>query len=293
MARVAGAGDILVANEVVGEEKVRTAAELARDCRLTLAVDDERNARQLSRAAESAGSVVELLIEVDVGMGRAGVRSAAQAVLLAAAIGELPAVRLRGLQGYEGHCMGEGDPEKREAETLKANRVLVEVADALAAAGQRCETISAGGTGTYGLTGANPRIDEVQPGSYVLMDRFHERLVPDEFELALTVLGRVVSRQGRTVVLDCGRKSVSTDFGPPALVGCPEARVRLVAEEHCLVDFDGTPPLDLGDTVELVHSYAPTGVNLHEVFHVLEGGAVAGIWPVDPRGSGPSPLVAA
>ena len=61
------------------------------------------------------------------------------------------------------------------------------------------------------------------------MDRFHERLVPGEFELALTVLARVVSRQGSTVVLDCGRKSVATDFGPPALAGRPEGQVRLVA----------------------------------------------------------------
>jgi D-serine deaminase-like pyridoxal phosphate-dependent protein len=185
------------------------------------------------------------------------------------------------------------DPEAREAATVQANEALLDVADALAAAGHTCETVSAGGTGTYALTGANRRIDEVQAGSYVLMDRFHERLVPGEFELALTVLGRVVSRQGSTVVLDCGRKSVSTDFGPPALVGCPEATVRLCAEEHCLVDFDGAPPLDLGDTVEVAHSYAPTGVNLHDVFHVVEGGVVTGIWPVDARGSGPPPFVAA
>ena len=93
-------------------------------------------------------------------------------------------------------------------------------------------------------------------------------------------------------MLDCGRKSVATDFGPPALVGRPEATIRLVAEEHCLVNFDGAPPLELGDTAELAHSYAPTGVNLHEVFHVVAGGIVTAVWPVNPRGSGP-PLFAA
>jgi hypothetical protein len=29
-------------------------------------------------------------------------------------------------------------------------------------------------------------------------------------------------------------------------------------------------------------------VNLHEVFHVVENGVVTDIWPVDPRGAGPS-----
>ena len=287
MATLAGVEDVLIANQVVGADKLLAAAELARECRLTVAVDDERNARELSRAAAAAGSVLELLIEVDVGMRRAGVRGAAQASALAAAISGLPALRLRGLQGYEGHCMGVDDPGAREAGTLEANAALLDAADALAAAGHACETISAGGTGTYATTGANPRIDEIQAGSYVLMDRFHERLVPGEFELALTVLGRVVSRQGSTVVLDCGRKSVSTDVWPPGLVGLPDARVRAFAEEHCLIDFDGTPSLDLGDTAEVALSYAPTGVNLHDVFHVVEGGVVTDIWPISPRGSGP------
>jgi D-serine deaminase-like pyridoxal phosphate-dependent protein len=51
------------------------------------------------------------------------------------------------------------------------------------------------------------RITEVQAGSYVLLDRFHGDLVPGGFEVAMTVLGTVISRHGNTVVLDCGRKA--------------------------------------------------------------------------------------
>jgi D-serine deaminase-like pyridoxal phosphate-dependent protein len=283
MAEQAGIADVLIANQVVGPGIARVAA-LAGGCRLTVAVDDERNVRELSAAAAAAGSTIELLVEADIGMQRSGVRSAGAAVRLAAAIAELPGVRFRGVQGYEGHCMIEDDPVAREAATVAANRALLDVVGALEEAGHRCETVSGGGTGTYRITGANPGIHELQAGSYVLMDSFHERLVPGEFEQALTVLGRVISRQGSTVVLDCGRKAVSTDFGNPGLVGVPEARVRIYAEEHCLLDFDGPPPLDLGDTVEVGMSYAPTGVNLHEAFHVVEEGEVTAIWPVAARG---------
>jgi len=293
MAKAGGIDDVLVANQVVGEDKLRAVASLARDHRLTVAVDDERNVRQLSRAAVAADSTLELLIEVDVGMGRAGVRTADRAVALAAGIRGLPAVRLRGVHGYEGHCMAEDDRQAREGLAVEAHRALLAAVDALEAAGHPCETVSAGGTGTYHVAGENPRIDEVQAGSYVLMDCFHERLTPGEFELALTVLGRVVSRQGSTVVLDCGRKSVSPDFAVPRLVDHPDANVRMLAEEHCLVDFDGTPALDLGDTTEVAMGYAPTGVNLHEVFHVVEDGVVTAIWPIDPRGSGPPAFVEA
>jgi D-serine deaminase-like pyridoxal phosphate-dependent protein len=120
------------------------------------------------------------------------------------------------------------------------------------------------------------------------MDRFHSNLVSGGFEVAMTVLGTVISRQGSTVVLDCGRKAVGIDFVTPPLVKYPEAEIRYYAEEHCLADFPGTPPLDLGDRAEVMAGYGPTTVNLHDVFHVVEDGVVTDIWPVNPRGAGPS-----
>jgi D-serine deaminase-like pyridoxal phosphate-dependent protein len=282
----AGIGDVLIANQLVQPDKVRAAAELARSHRLTVAVDDVRNAEQLSRAAVEAGAELELLIELDVGMGRCGVRSQGEALPLAARIAELPGLRLRGLEAYEGHCMLEPDPDKRIADARTANRQAIDVSDFLAERGYPVEVISAGGTGTYYITGANPRIHEVQAGSYVLMDAMHRGLVPGGFEVALTVASTVISRQGSTVVLDCGRKTVGVDFVAPPLVSHPGGRVRYFAEEHCLVDFPGPPSLDLGDVAEVMGGYSPTTVNLHDVFHVVEDDVVTDIWPVTPRGPG-------
>jgi D-serine deaminase-like pyridoxal phosphate-dependent protein len=282
----AGIVDVLIANQVVQPDKVRAAAELARLHRLTLAVDDVRNAEQLSRAAVEAGAELELLIELDVGMGRCGVRSREEALPLAERIAELPGLKLRGLQAYEGHCMLEPDPDKRIADARTANRQAIDAFDFLADRGHPVEVISAGGTGTYHITGANPRIHEVQAGSYTLMDAMHRALVPGGFEVAMTVAGTVISRQGNTVVLDFGRKTVGIDFVTPPLVSHPQGRVRYYAEEHCLVDFPGPPSLDLGDVAEVMGGYAPTTVNLHDVFHVVEDGVVTDIWPVTPRGPG-------
>jgi D-serine deaminase-like pyridoxal phosphate-dependent protein len=282
----AGISDVLIANQVVQPDKVRAAAELARAHRLTVAVDDVRNAEQLSRAAVEAGAELELLIELDVGMGRCGVRSRKEALPLAERIAELPGLKLRGLQAYEGHCMLEPDPDKRIADAQAANRQTIDAFDFLAERGHPVELISSGGTGTYYITGANPRIHEVQAGSYALMDAMHDPLVPGEFEVAMTVASTVVSRQGSTVVLDCGRKTVGIDYVTPPLVSHPEGRVRYYAEEHCLVDFPGPPSLDLGDVAEVMGGYGPTTVNLYDVFHVIEDGVVTDIWPVTPRGPG-------
>ena len=165
-----GIDDVLIANQVVQRDKVEVAAAVARTTRLTIAVDDVRNVEQLSSAAQQAGSELELLIEIDVGMGRCGVRTKEEALPLAESIAALPGVRLRGMQGYEGHCMLEPDPVKRAEETHAANAKLVEAVDFLAAHGHTSEDISAGGTGTYFISGAHPRITEIQAGSYALMD---------------------------------------------------------------------------------------------------------------------------
>jgi D-serine deaminase-like pyridoxal phosphate-dependent protein len=282
----AGINDVLIANQVVQPDKVRAAAELARSHRLIVAVDDVRNAAQLSRAAVEAGAELELLIELDVGMGRCGVRSREEALRLAERIAELPGLELRGLQAYEGHCMLEPDPDQRVADARTANRQAIDTFDFLAERGHPVEVLSAGGTGTYYVTGANPRITEIQAGSYTLMDAMHLPLVPAGFEVAMTVATTVISRQGTTVVLDCGRKTVGIDFVMPQLVSHPDGRVRYYAEEHCLVDFPGPRSLDLGDVAEVMSGYGPTTVNLHDVFHVVEDGVVTDIWPVTPRGPG-------
>jgi len=282
----AAIADVLITSQVVQPDKVRALAELARSHRLTVAIDDARNAEQLSHAAVEAGAELELLIELDVGMGRCGVRSQAQVLQLAERIAELPGLKLRGLQAYEGHCMLEPDPDQRMIDARTANQQAIDAFDLLAERGHPVEVISAGGTGTYYITGANPRIHEVQAGSYTLMDAMHGALVPGGFEVAMTVASTVISRQGNTVVLDCGRKTVGIDFVTPPLVSHPDGRVRYFAEEHCIVDFPGLRTLDLGDVAEVMGGYGPTTVNLHDVFHVVEDGVVTDIWPVTPRGPG-------
>jgi D-serine deaminase-like pyridoxal phosphate-dependent protein len=157
----AGIDDILIANEVVGPDKVAALADIARSTRITVAVDSRANLDALSAAASAVGSTIGVLVEVDVGMGRCGVRSKEEALEVARHARDLPGIELRGAMGYEGHCMLEPDREIRVQKQGKAMSDLFEVVDYLAADGLQCEIISAGGTGTYDLTGAHPRVTEL------------------------------------------------------------------------------------------------------------------------------------
>jgi D-serine deaminase-like pyridoxal phosphate-dependent protein len=287
----AGVADVLVANQVVGRDKIRALAALAGRAAVTVAVDDAANIADLSAAATAAGADLGVLVDLDVGMGRCGARSPAEAVALAARTAESPGLTLRGIQAYEGHCMLEPDPATRLRLATEAMDYAAAVSAAVTAEHPAATTVSSGGTGTYAITGTHPAVTELQSGSYVFMDAFHGDLVAG-FEKSLTVLSTVMARHGDTVILDAGRKSIGIDFVLPPILGHDHV-ARYYAEEHALFDTDPGFAARPGDLLRLVPGYAPTTVNLYDVFHVVRHGRVERIWPVFPRGPGHHGLLAA
>jgi D-serine deaminase-like pyridoxal phosphate-dependent protein len=280
----AGFDNILIANEVVGEEKVQLLATLAREASVIVVIDDPTNAEQLSRAAIRAGSRIGALVDIDIGLGRCGVRSDEDALRVAAAVSRLPGLELRGVMGYEGWVVMEPDPALRAQKAREAIAQLVGRIEKLERAGFSIGIVSAGGTNTYDMTGAIARVTELQAGSYVVMDAAYAAINP-AFKPALTVLGTVISRQGATAVLDCGTKTFAMDLGKPRPVGSP-VTVREVHEEHTLLDVGADQSLAPGDRVELVIGYCGGTTNLHEVYHVVERDRVIDIWPILARGDG-------
>jgi D-serine deaminase-like pyridoxal phosphate-dependent protein len=279
MAR-AGISDVFVINEVVGAEKTRALALLAREAEVKTSVDDAVQVAELSAAAVAAESTIGVLIDVDEGMHRCGVASSEEALLLAHRIADAPGLRFMGLTGYEGHCSLEFDPVKRQAMAGEAMALLTGIADDLAAAGLPCQIVSAAGTGTWEVTSRYPGVTEIQPGSYATMDGHHRGLDP-RFGWAVTVLASVISRRPDRIVLDAGSKTVGASHG--VLKGWDLEKYRF-DEEHSIFLADGGVPLTTGHTVEILCNYTPFAIGYFDAYHVLEGGKVVDIWPVMPRG---------
>jgi D-serine deaminase-like pyridoxal phosphate-dependent protein len=279
MAR-AGISDVFVINEVVGPEKTRALALLAREADAKASVDDAAQIDELSAAAVKAGSTIGVLIDVDEGMHRCGVTSIEEALPLAHRIAESPGLRFMGLTGYEGHCSLEFDETKRHAMAREAMGLLTGIAADLAAAGLPCQIVSAAGTGTWGTTSRYPGVTEIQPGSYATMDGHHRGLDP-RFGWAVTVLASVISRRSDRIVTDAGSKTVGASHG--VLKGWDLEKYRF-DEEHSIFLADTSVPLTTGDKVEILCNYTPFAISYFEAYHVLEEGKVVDIWPVMPRG---------
>jgi D-serine deaminase-like pyridoxal phosphate-dependent protein len=280
----AGLDDLFVVNTVSHPAKIAVLARLAADHRILVAVDEAPNAAALSAAAAAAGSALGILVEVDTGMDRCGTDTAEQTLALARQVMDLPGLRFEGITGYEGHCSLTVDNALRHERQRAAMTFFTGVAGLLEADGIRCGIRSAGGIATWRWTAGFPGVTEIQAGTYVVMDNYHDHMAPG-FEHSLTVQASVISRPGGRVIVDAGSKSVA-DPANVTVVGHDGLEVVRFDEEHGVFAAPEGSALAVGDPVALVPGYSPSTVNLYDAYHVVRDGTVTDIWPVIPRGPG-------
>jgi len=281
---LAGAGfdNLLIANQVVGPQKIARLVRLARTINVRVAVDHPDQATALSEAAAAASVTVGVLVEVDIGMGRCGVQPGEPAAALAGRLASLAGLRFDGLQAYEGHLVYLDDPDERARRTRQALEQAVHTRELIEKRGVPVGVISGGSSATYKVTGTIEGVDEIQAGSYATMDWRYAQLAP-EFDVALSVLTRVISRRPGGAVLDVGVKGVGAEFGPPRIKGHPDVEIPFFrSEEHSIVR--GAPDWPIGQPLHLLPSHSCTTCNLYRQMHVHEDGRVVDVWPIEGSG---------
>jgi D-serine deaminase-like pyridoxal phosphate-dependent protein len=142
-------GDILLTSSVVSLPKARRLANLARrGCSVTVVADSKESLDVLTAAARGEGIRLGVLIEVDVGQGRCGVESPAEAVMLAKAVESQEEFDFRGIQAYHRGIQHVREWSARSAAAAEVASRVGEFVRALNSAGLACEIITGGGTGT-------------------------------------------------------------------------------------------------------------------------------------------------
>ncbi len=278
-----GFNDVLLANQVVGPRKIARLVDLARRIRIGVAVDDAEQAQAISKAAAAAKATVGVLVEVDIGMGRCGVPPGRPALELARAVRQMPGLRFDGLQAYEGHVVYVNNFERRAEFARQAMAQAVQTRELLEDDGIPVAVVSGGSSSTYQISGQMAGVDEIQAGTYPTMDWRYAELAP-EFEVALSVVARVLSKRPGVAVLDVGAKGAGCEFGPPRIEGHPEVETPCpLAEEHCVVR-NAPNAWRVGDVVRLFPSHACTTCNLYRQLHVCEDGRVVDLWPIEGSG---------
>jgi D-serine deaminase-like pyridoxal phosphate-dependent protein len=310
-----GITDVLVTAPPAPWGAARLAA-LAKSARVGSVADSAEQIERLGAAARAAGVTLDLVVDIDPGTHRTGCHPN-EAVGLARLAASTEGLNYMGVQAYAGHLQHvAGLEERRVADHAVCTQLAATVA-ALINANLAPEVVTGGGTGTHSFALASGLFNELQAGSYAVMDvEYADCAAPGggswPFEAAMFVAASVVSANHKShVTVDAGFKAMSMD-GPPAKVAAgaaPGSLWRPMGDEHgMIIHPDGLALLRGGNFVEAVETAdrdpaipwpadAPKGgglvwlqpghcdptINLYDALHVVAEDGSFERWAVDAR----------
>lgn len=263
-----GIEDILIANQVVDPARIRKLADLARNCRLTVCVDNKENISALALAAKNSGSTIHCLIEFDIGMERCGVITNEDVLALTQHICAYDSLVFDGLQAYAGHISHIEDLDTRKQMTAENYNKLKALIAYLNDNGIAVKTVSGGSTGTSQIKAMEGLYTELQAGSYLFMDATYRNLnLP--FQNSLFVLTTVVSQRNGLTVVDAGVKTCGVDQGMPA----PRdgAAEEIVASEEHFQLHHYNAKTAVGEKMYLIPAHCCSTINLHDKIYLVDG----------------------
>ncbi|RTL49655.1 MAG: DSD1 family PLP-dependent enzyme [Bradyrhizobiaceae bacterium] len=277
-----GISSVLLSNEIVASDKARRLAALAHKAKVGVCVDHPTQADILSAAASREGVTLDVLVEIDIGMGRCGIAPGDEAVKLAQYIAGKAGLRFAGLQAYHGGAQHLRKPEERKAAIARAAEMARTTAEMLRAAGLPCDVIAGAGTGTWENELASGIYTELQCGSYALMDADYMRNeTASPFVNALFILTTVISHAAPTrAVCDAGLKSMSLESGLPLVFGRDGVTYVKATDEHGQIEIAPPGTIAIGDRLRLVPGHCDPTVNLHDWIVAARSGKVEAVWRV-------------
>ena len=295
VARAFGVSRVLLANEVVAPDALRwIAAELQADPDFELLVlaDSVRTVELMTSALPADGRPVDVLVELGGLGGRTGARDPDTAVEVAAAVTASPALRLAGVEGYEGPLVhGTAGPSLERVRGFLGE--LVAVHERLSYPPDVRPVLTAGGSIHFDLVAdvlgkqADDATVVIRAGAYLTHDDGEYR---DNSPLGLdprtTGEGLVPAIHGWIRVLsqpepghafgDGGKRDFPFDEGLPEaqLVRSGAAldgvAVGKLMDQHTFLHFSEPAPVEIGDVVRLGLSHPCTAFDKWNLLPMLD-----------------------
>jgi D-serine deaminase-like pyridoxal phosphate-dependent protein len=267
--------DVLMAYPAVDPRRAAQLAELAKGKTIRVAIDSTTAADVISAAAQSAGSTVGVLVDLDVGLHRTGVQSPEAALALAQHVSGKPGLRLDGILFYPGH-IGAGTPAQQAPLLAEVDALLAETIAQWGKSGLQATIVSGGSTPTAFQSHLVKHVTELRPGTYVYNDMncvrgdFGITLEDCAARIVCTVMSEAVPGQ---IVVDAGSKTLAADRCGPApdsghgyVVELPGAKITKLSEEHGQVDVrecGGRVP-KVGERVTIIPNHICPCINLQD-----------------------------
>jgi D-serine deaminase-like pyridoxal phosphate-dependent protein len=296
-----GINDIFVANELVGVNKIRRLVKLAQKVRMSVGVENVKHVELLAEAFKDEAASLEVLIEVETGDERTGVRPE-KVLALAEVIQSKKGVRLKGLFTHEGHDYSATSQEQLVAIARESRQVMVDVARGLEQTlGLKGLEVSVGSTPAlladlvFGHDLTQEGVTELRTGTPIFFDAHQSNIIGHTQWCAASVMAVVMSTPTPDrAVIDAGAKTLAIDkalgnlreaqsFGK--LVGHEGYALTRLNDEHGVITGEGAGRhFKIGDLVRVIPNHVCPCVNLHEYAYGIRDDKVEVVWQVAARG---------
>lgn len=253
---------------------------------LRLITDSDTSIDAIASAASRRQVILDVLLKIDVGLHRCGVKENSPDLLrLARRLESEKSLRFAGLLSHAGHAYRATTPEEVADVAREECAILGRVRNLLKQHSIEVSEVSVGSTPTVLASDSYEGITEIRPGNYVFMDNTCVRLgliTPDR--VALSVMATVVSANREYLVVDAGSKTLSSDLGahgtggsmgygtayPLGSYSAKKGGVPVVnlSEEHGWLRREDTP-LRIGSRVRIIPNHACPVANLADEYVVL------------------------
>lgn len=291
-----GISNILVTSPVVTPQKISrlmTCVDQSPD--LMLVVDNQQNLMDLNKAGQSIGKKINILIDLDPGIGRTGINPE-RALDFSSQIQALKWLNLVGVQCYAGNLQHIKSFDERKKSSLNIMQHASDIVRLLRQHGHPCSILTGTGTGTYDIDVAATEVTEIQPGSYTVMDVEYADIGSKNnadsfttFKHAMTLLTTVISSNRREhVTVDAGTKSIYVDAKhKPKIISHEGLQYDWggFGDEHGKITAVNNAPLPVnGDVLEIIVPHCDPTINLFDKFFIIDNDMVIDVWDIDLRG---------
>lgn len=285
-----GIRGILITSPIIPENKISILIDVLKIAPDTIIViDNIVNAKQLNRTLIANKLKLDVLLDIDGGIGRTGV-SIETAVGIAKQISELNNLRFKGIQCYAGHIQHISDINSRAEASRDILIKAANIKQELIKLGLECGIHTGSGTGTFSIDADIDSVSEIQPGSYVVMDQEYANIEYSTYKFApaMTMLTTVISVNHNThVTVDAGTKAMYKVDTKPSVI----SHANLIydwdgfGDEHGKIKaLNGAKLPELGEVIELVVGHCDPTINLFDEFYIIENDKVIDCWEIDLRG---------
>ena len=287
-----GIDDIFIAYPLIGGAKLRRLGDLMEVANISTLVNSIEGASGLSQLGSRIGIRVPVLIDIDGGMNRGGLKPGEPALLFANQLKELPGIEVIGLMYYNGMLNACESMDDVRKEAMRERDELLQTAELLRADRHRMTVLSGGSSYSSMVPESLKGITTARAGTYIFGDAsliYNNRMI-EEKDCALRVNATVVSVvDDKHAILDAGSKTLSSDLcarkpGYGHIAGHFDWSLTKVNEEHAFLEAPNGHDLVIGERVQIIPNHCCTTVNLQDKLIGMRKGKMERMITVDARG---------